>query len=499
MITVDEEFHKLANGSVRPLDWNVLMDFNDSGTYVDYSTRAVAISVSRSFEFPYNVQSAIADISLDNHDNYFSFTGTTISPIAEYILPNRPLKIKYGFTGAGTVSSFTGHTESMPEYDGDHDSIVKFTALDDLSTICSSNLPNGVGMLDARTDQVIEAILTDLGVPSSRYVLEQGANTIPFVLFSSGKNAGNALKELVQAENGRLWQDEEGIIRFTARQTNTFAKLPVMLFSKENTISISPSRDSNIINSVSISAEIRQVEDWQQVFLATNDTGYESSDDNYRIPANGTKTVWLAFEDPVVQAMSPMLNVGSALSGYTVVDLTGQAVNSGITISSQYLFGDTYKLEFSNTNSFAVSIKSIWIIGKPAKMVGGQPIEYSAYDETSIAKFGTKSIEITENKCFGSVANIRQYANDIITKRSDYNKQITMKVKGDPSLQLGDLVTVSIDQFQGIYEIIKIENVIDNVSESRLETEITLQFAISSSATPFTLNQSVLDGTALLG
>lgn len=466
--------------------------------YDNLSERAIGLSVSRSFEFPYNVQSAIADISLDNHDGYLSFAGLNISPIADYILPNRPIQIKYGFKGAGLVPNFTGQTSSMPTYDGNHDSIARFTAMDDLVAISEAHLPNMVMMRDARTDQVLAAIFEQLGIDQSRYSLGLGTNTIPFVYFDSDKSVGNALKELIQAENGRLWQDEEGIIRFTPRQTNVFGRQPVMSFNKSNTLTITPSRDSGIVNQVNISAEIRQIEALQQVFLVSNDSGYESQDDNYRVPANGQATIWLSFDDPVWSCIAPTLNGASTTSNFKAVDLSGTPINSGITADGT-LFATSYKVVFTNTNSSPVSIKAISLFGEPAKLIGGQAVEYLAYDDVSVSKFGTRSLDISDNKCFGSVANLTRYANDIISKRSDYNKQITMTVKGDPSLQLGDLVEVDIDEFQGRYEVLKIVNTIDNVTDSKLETELTLQFTTSSVVSPFILNQSVLDGPDLLG
>lgn len=496
MIETTDKFHKLANGGIRPLAWQVLINFTNLTQ--DFSDRAIGLSVSRSFEFPYNVQSAIADISLDNHDGYLSFSGLNMSPIADYILPNRPIQIKYGFQGAGVVSNFSGYTETMPTYDGEHDSVAKFTALDKLAQIAEQHLPNMVMMQDARTDEVLEEIFTQLGLSASEYHLEEGENTIPFVYFDADKSVGNALKELIQAENGRLWQDEEGVIQFTPRSTNIFANQPVMLFTKSNTLSVTPSRDSGIVNQINISAEIRQIESEQQIFLVTNDNGYESQDDNYRVPANGTATFWLAFDDPIWTCVAPTLNGSSDTSNFTAVDLTGTAVTSGVTAVGT-LFATTYKLEVTNTNNGAISLKSITLWGEPAKLVGGQAVEYMAYDDVSVSKFGTKALNITENKCFGSIANIKQYANDIITKRSDYNKQITMTVKGDPALQLGDIVTVSIDQFQGHYEITAITNRMDNISESKLETELTLQFMIGSDIEPFILDESVLDGTDVLG
>lgn len=467
-------------------------------SYESLKNRAIAISVSRSFDFPYNIQSAIADLSLDNHDGYLSFSGLNVSPIADYILPNRPVKIKYGFRGSGLVPNFNGFTESMPEYDGEHDSIAKFTALDRLAQISEQHLPNMVMMRDARTDEVLKSIFEQLGVSEDEYELEVGANIIPFVYFDADKSVGNALKELIQAENGRLWQDEEGVIRFTKRQTNAFAKDPVMVFTKSNTLSITPSRSSGIINQVNVSAEIRQIENLQQVYLVTNDKGYESSDDNYRVPANGQATVWLSFDDPIWSCIEPTLNAGASTSNFTAVDLSGVEISSGITAKCT-LFATTYKVVFTNTNSSPVSIKSIALWGEPAKLIGGQAVEFMAYDDTSVAKFGTQKLDITENKCFGSVANLRQYANDIISTRADYNKQLTMTVKGDPALQLGDIVEISINEFEGRYQVLSIKNTMDNISESKLETELELQFVMSSAVTPFILNKSVLDGPDLLG
>lgn len=498
MISTTDLFHTLANGGVRPLDWKVYLNF--TGTPEDLSTRATAISVSRSLEFPYNVQSAIADVSLDNHDGYFTFAGLNISPIADYILPNRPIQIRFGFQGSTTVPNFTGYTEAMPEFDGEHDSVAKFTALDKLAQISDKHLPNMVMLRDVRTDEVIQAIFTQLGLSSSDYNLGVGVNVIPFVYFDADKSVGNALKELVQAENGRLWLDEEGVIQFEPRSTNVFHKPVVMEFNKTNTISISPSRAGGITNQVEITAEIRRIENTQQVFFTTNDRGYSSSasQDNFRVPANGQATFWLSFDDPVWTATAPTLNGRSNSSRFTAVNLSGGAVNSGVSATGT-LFATTYKLVVTNTNSSPISLKSISIWGKPAKLIGGQAVEYTAFDDTSVEKFGTKSLQITENKCFGSVENIKQYAQNVLEKYADYSKQITLKVKGDPSLQLGDVVLVSIDDFEGHYEVSGITNSITSSDNVALETELTLQYAYAADIRPFVLDKSTLNGTDLLG
>jgi hypothetical protein len=64
-------------------------------------------------------------------------------------------------------------------------------------------------------------------------------------------------------------------------------------------------------------------------------------------------------------------------------------------------------------------------------------------------------------------------------------------------LQLGDGVSVDYEEFQGYYEVVAISNSIDSVSESKLETELTLDFVASGS--PFTLDLSILNGGDILG
>jgi hypothetical protein len=97
------------------------------------------------------------------------------------------------------------------------------------------------------------------------------------------------------------------------------------------------------------------------------------------------------------------------------------------------------------------------------------------------------------------VENIKQYAQSVLEEYADYSKQITLKVKGDPSLQLGDIVLVSIDDFVGRYEVSGITNSITSSDNVALETELTLKYAYAADIRPFVLDQSILNGTDLLG
>lgn len=526
MITVPDEFNALASGPVRPLNYQLAVSFTkarnsnvswftldqsqldgpdllasdddvpiqpwDAYDYVGLQDRAVSLSLSRSVQFPYNVQAATAEFTLNNYDHYFSFEEPS-SPIGSYILPKRPCRLYMGFGNVGLAPVFVGLTQGMPSYDGEFDEKATFSAMDFLSEVGDMKLTNMVMMKDARTDEVIATILDQFGLPPGMYSLAQGLNTIPFVYFDTGKDAGNALRELVQAENGALWLDEQGVIRFEPR-TGVAGKQPVMSFDADSIIKITPSRDDGIVNYVKVSAEIREVQSLQPIFTVDNSNGYESAaaDDDYRVPAGGTTTVWLSLDDPTWSANLPILNGPATDSNFTAVDLAGTVVNSGVTVTGT-LFADSYKLEIHNTNSAPVSVNYLQLYGEPAKMIGGEPIEYTAYDEDSVGKFGNMTLEVTENRCFGSVQNAKNYALSVLDKYADYNHIIKMEVKGNPALQMQDLITVDYKEYSGTYQILGIDESITDAQFSQ-----TLTLIKTSVRTPFILDVSQLDGPDVL-
>jgi hypothetical protein len=528
MISVSDVYHELAAGTIRPLDYRVNVSFTkarnediswftldrsvldggdllgdddtkpvqiwDAYEYQDISERLVDMSISRSVEFPYNVQSAIADFTLNNYDGYLSIAGAGgESPLSPFILPKRPCRLYLGFTAGGQAPQFVGLTQGIPSYDGFRNERVSFTALDFLSEIGNMKLKAMVMMRDVRTDEVIAAILDQFGLEPQMYELDHGLNVIPFAYFEPGKDAGQALRELVQAEDGSMWLDEQGIIRFQPR-TAVIGKTPVMTFDSTNLVTISAGREAQMVNSIFISAEVRKVLPLQPVFADDNANGYssEAAQDNYRVPANGTKEIWLNFDDPVWTANPLVLNGSAKNSNFTAVDLNGNRVSTGVGATGT-LFATSYKLELVNNNSFPVSINYLELWGEPARMVGGQALEYEAEDEESVAKYGQMRVEITDNRCFGSLGNARGYALDVLRKYSEYNNTLTASVKGDPSLQLSDIVEVDYPMYDGLYVVTGISH---KLTDARLETELSLRK--TRAYTPFILDQSVLNGEDVL-
>lgn len=528
MIQTTNQFNATANGTIRPLAINAKISFTkqrnqfmgwfildqslldgddilatnpddmfqlwDAYDYYDVSQDIIGMSWGRSVAFPYNVQSAFCDLQLNNVSQKYTY-GNTSSVLDGYILPKRPIITYAGFKihqSAETVPVFVGLTQSMPKYSSQNDIVATFSSQDFLSEIASMELNDTVMLRNVRTDEAIATILDEFGMDSTMYQLDKGINVIPFCVFESGYNAGNILQKLVQAENGRMWLDEKGIIRFEPR-TADVGKTPVMTFDEDNIIDIKPSRTDGIVNRVKITSDIREVQDKQPIFSMANENGYTqpANEDAYRVKANGNADIWISFDDPIWSATAnPVLNGDPDDSAFSAFDLSGNEVSSGVSAVGT-LFAESMKLTFTNSNNFPVSINFIEIWGEPAKIV--DTIKYNAYDEDSVEAFGEMVLSIEDNNYFGSYNNADHYAEDVLKHRAEYSPTITLTVKGNPALQLSDIITLDY-KYDGYYRVVGIESSI--TSQSGYQTQLTVEkFEL---LTAFVLDESVLDGTDVL-
>lgn len=524
MINTSQRFTDLANGAVRPLDWKLNISFTrqlspdiawftldqskldggdllslsdtqaiqpwDAYDYKDYSSKLISFDVTSSIEFPYSIQSAIADIVLDNTDGEFTYGGS--SAVAPYILPSRPVRAYLGFKSASVVPVFVGLTQDLPEYSGTNDTTMTWTAMDFLTQLTSQSLANDIMLQNKRTDEVLDYIFRDLGLDPSMYSLDAGQNDIPFFYAQAGSNVGDILRKLIQAEDGKLWLSETGVIQFEPRNAD-LGQTAVMELGTHNIIEYSPSRASGIVNRVQIKSVVRKVQDTQEIADVDNTNGYSqaSDDDAWRISANGTLEKWINLEDPAWTAnKNPTLNGATTDSYFTVVRTTGVSVNSNVSVVGT-LFGQSIKFVFTNNNNFAVSVNKLVIFGQPAKIV--EEINYSLQDDDSVDKFGTHELNIEDNNYFGSRDDADAFARHTLLTRAEYTPTIKVVIKGNPALQLGDVVTLRY-KAGGEYRVVGKK---ESLSQRGLRTELTLERF--EELTPFILDESELDSSDVLG
>lgn len=459
----------------------------DAYDYHDVSQRLIEMAVSRSVEFPYNVQAALADVTLDNLDGYFSFSpvqnGGGSSQVAPYILPKRPLRLYVG-VDTEKVPLFVGMLQKIPHYD--ETGVANWTALDFLSEIAETDLRATLKMRDVTTDVVIAKILEQYGMTPQQYQLSRGQNLIPFVLFKKGENTGNILRKLVQAENGALWLDEQGMVRFTTR-SGVLDKQPVMRLTASNIVEISNSQASAIVNRVKIKSEVRQVQANQAVFSMVND---DLASDEWRVKQNSRKVVWLKLDDPVYVMSQIALNGGANQSKLRAKFQGGQMVGSGVLLKGE-LLQDAYKLTITNQNNAPIAVTNIELWGQPAKVV--DVIEYEAKNKASIDKYGDLPLVIEDNNYFGNYRNCDLLAVDILKKYSEYAPTLEVEILPNPALQLGDVVAVDYNNL-GDHMITGIKLAVGGNDVVKMVLQLKKHVVVSS----FILNKSILDGEDVL-
>ena len=456
----------------------------DLYNYIDYSDRLVGLTLSRSVEFPYTVQIAQCDITFDNHDGYFTpGSGGTID---QYNLPSRPVRVYAGYEGQGAVPQLVGLTSQMPDVN-QGSRTADYHVDDFLVQICDSSLAEVVDMADVRTDEVLAAIVEQFGLTPSQYSFEAGSNTIPFVFFDVGQDAGEAIRKLVQAEGGRFWLDELGILRFQAR--GSFENTTAMTFDDYSIIDIRPSDDSQMVNRVRIEADIREVQEYQVVYKKTS-SGNSTSSNLWVVTKNFTNTISCSLEDPCYDVVNPTLGKSSSVSWFTAKDSNGDPVTSGVSATST-LTSNALIVTFSNTNNFDVEIDEMQLYGEPAKVINR--LEYEAYDNDSVEEYGEHLLEITDNQFFQSDEQADLYARYMLYERANYNPVLEVDLKGDFSLMLGDIIELRNTEFDGTYIV---DGINWEAGAGRLST--TLKVHQYNAPSYFTLDESVLDGTDVL-
>lgn len=488
MQTVSSEFHQAAQGEIVPLDWQARISFDkqfndliefftfdqsefdgpdllapsddnpisywDYYNYLDYSSRILSMEWTREIEFPYSVSAAMADFVMNNYDDYF--TPDSGSPIDQYIIPKRPVRLYSGYRNAQVIQQFVGLTEKSPVRD-EAAKTASFHCIDFLSVMFTLDITDTIAMQNVTTDVVLESIFTQFGLSPASYSLAKGRNRIPFLFFDRGTKSGDIIRQLMQAEGGNLWIDEQGVIRFEPRLLPI--DTPVMMFDDSNVIDIKSTGNENIINYIKITSEVRAVQAHQIVFSNAREPGskWAPSGDPFVIAGNSSRDYEIDLEDPCLTVEEPDFGEASNVSWFTAVNAAGNAVVTNVVATGSELYTNKFVVTIQNNNSFAIEIDQIELWGEPAKVV--DVINFTAKDQDSIDKYEEQILELNNN-FFGGVPNCDSFARTVLDSYAEHEPSIEMSVKGDFSLQLGDVVDVSARSFVGTYKITSITNVI---------------------------------------
>lgn len=457
-------------------DGNVVSEW-DKYQYDDYSYRLQSIEVTRTEEPINSTTLAQADIILENHDNYFS--PNRGSAIQNFILPYRPVKL-YGGFGEEALPKFVGLTEKMPTID-EKGKTASFHLIDFMSSLFNRPLDQAVMYQNKRTDEILASLLVAFGISPTQYTFDVGYNIVAFAFFDKGAKFGDVVKELMEAEMGRFYMDETGMIRFKNRQN--YSSTPVWFFNESNILDIQTSTQDDIINVVTVTANVREVQAKQK---------YWELQSAVMIPANGSVDIWADFNDPVTTVDTPLYVVNATTSLYTTnknEDGSGAVVGTGVSVSPTQ-FAKSYLMTFTNANAFPAYLTSLELYATPAVVVKEIYVRYQ--DSTSVGKYDERVLDIT-NEFINSEIDAASKAQIILEDNSTYLGQYVLTVKGNPALQIGDAVNVSIFGSAGLYIINKI---VDRWVAGSYTQQLTVRKKVFRSF--FTVGISTIGGTDVI-
>lgn len=510
-------FRQIAGGDVRPLSWALRASFDkqfdpgitffeldsslldgpdvlstndadvvqewDKYIYTDFSSRVLGIEVTQDQTEPFSVVQSMADITLNNFDGYFTPQGG--SPIQNYILPKRPMRLLLGFNGQN-LPQFIGLTENMPELDK-VSRTVKFHLIDFLTFVFDREITDTAMLEDVSTGEALDFLFQNVGLLPGQFVIDETSfNRIPWFYVEKGMKLGTIVNELMEAEQGRLFMDELGIIRFLSRQN--YNTQPVWKFDHSRIIDYQVSSVDDIINFVRIECDV--LGKFENVPLW-------SASQPILVPAGGSVEVWSAYADPVTAVDSPISSdVEIEGSSFRVTeDKEGTTAGTGVTLTDIDNFSKASKLTFSNSSGSNMYITNLDLWGDAIRIIDTIIVE--DFDQDSIDNFDERRYELKTNYIQKQSSAISK-AGIMLDDYKDFGSVLDVDVKGMPALQIGDVITLDTDTYSGDFIVTKIIQIMaENKYAQRIRVkfkEPRLYFIISSDSE----TRSLLDGTDVL-
>lgn len=511
MQTVSSTFRELSEADVRPISYRLTMAFDkeyeedvdfftvetsliggfdfipgsgdvvqewDKYHYFDFSDRLVdSIEWVREVKDYSSVTLAMADFVLDNHDGAFS-PGSGVYP-SEFVLPGRPVRIFAGF-GDEVIPVFVGVTVGMPQLD-EKAKTATFHCEDFLATLLSRPLDQSSMYIDKRTDEILAGLFSDQGILSAQLDLSVGFNRPSFAGFQKGQVLREAVLKLMEAEGGRLYMNESGVITFKNRQDYTDE--PVLYLTPyKNIVDYTLKRNDEVINSVVISGAIRTEQPLQP---------YSELSAPIEVLPSDTASVWMGFDDPVTDADDPAY-VDAATTSYFEVnsasDGSGVPVN-GVTLTSSTLYSDSMELNFQNNTAQTLYITRIVIYAKPVPVT--QRLYIREADSASVTQYEERRLDL-ENDFFQSQTDAQSKALMILHSFGEAGTVTSLNIKGTPALQIDDAVNVNLYDVVSNHRVTRIAN---KISQPGKYTQIITLKRLIENANYFTIELSLIGGT----
>lgn len=406
--------------------------------YFDESSYVQSLAWERGFNIPLGgLTMALAEAQLDNTSGRFlpHYMGG-VSELYTAILPRRPMIINAGFDVGGvdiTLPQFAGILTKQPRVDKREGSVY-LEAADYIDYFRGKKLDQSTMFTGQYTHEVLGNLLEQLGMSTAQYELDDGINLIPFGYFPQGTNFSDIIDQIVQAENGHFYQDEEGIFRFENRQHWQNAPFNVVqrIIYTADVLNAEGPNDDHIINVVEVKSRVRTKQSNAILYRVDSASPIE-------LEAGETREIFINFDDPVISLTVPTSGgTESYFIANTESDNSGSYVTSSITISLEAQFSNAAKFSITNGTGATAYITTLVISGRNAVVTSN--IYVRAKDDSSLTAFDERSILI-ENDFIADESWAQTLAQLLLNDYAEPENLQRITIKAKPSLQMGDLIS----------------------------------------------------------
>lgn len=409
--------------------------------YFDESEYVMSLGWERSLSQPIGgLNKALAEALLDNTSNRFTpqYAGGR-SELYTSVLPRRPMIINAGFHYGGinnVIPQFAGILDRQPEVDL-RTRTVRLSGADYVDFFANRYLDNSIMFTSQSTDSVLESAFDLLGMSTSQYELEPGLNIIKFGHFEAGTKFADIVHEVVRAENGQAFQDEEGKFRFWNRQHFYDSSAVDRTIHTADVIDVRITDESHIINAVEIIGKPREKRS-EDVIWDLAEFGAETT----LLRAGADTEVWVNYNDPVLSVNTPVANGTPGQTSYFAAnsreDGTGTNKTSSISLKSIDNFAQASKLVFTNATTSPIFLTGLTLYGRAAPLVGD--IYYRETYGSSITAYEERPLRI-ESDYIQDAAWAETLARMILEDFSDPENLQRITIRSKPSLQPGDRIS----------------------------------------------------------
>lgn len=367
----------------------------------------------------------LQNINVDNVIDPF-FPGNTDSELSTLLKPGRKVVIEFGFPVGAAIEYIPMGTYWSGDFNiQDNSPTISFTARDRMELLRKNIYDDNEFKSSQDLDDFINDVLISAKnkVPQLIYSIDSNLSsiTIPYT-FMNRINYFEALKNIMYACGGQAYMNRlDALIVESSAEATYYTGSPDLFITKsEYFTKDQPAHYEDVINKIEIETQPLDVTSGSPI------TVYESNE-SISLPASATL-------DPIelVYNSFPVSGVSD-----TDVTLTGTGCTPVINDSEYYSWGCVLTIQNSvgTAGTFTISID-----GDVYEIKG--KIVVSDTDDDSIEENKEKVYRLPENALIQETATAEDITSDLIGFYADPRNDLILKWRGNPALELGDIIVV---------------------------------------------------------